>query len=272
MMRSMNPSPLDVSHIVASLTPMSAPLLSVAVRDSVGSTNDVVRERGQDGSFHGAAVLAEEQTQGRGRRGRTWHSPAGANLYCSLGWSFEQPLQTLSGLSLAIGAMIAETVETDYGAELALKWPNDLFHDDRKLGGILVEMVGEDSGRQRVIMGIGLNVDMPMGEGDVISRPWTDLRTVIGAPIDRNELAGRLLSQLAEGLTAVDRYGMGEWLQRWRRWDYLKGRSVVVDGVPPVTGIAAGIDDGGALLVNTASGQSVVAGGEASLLQIGGAP
>ena len=81
-----------------------------------------------------------------------------------------------------------------------------------------------------------------------------------------------LLSQLAEGLTAVDRYGMGEWLQRWRRWDYLKGRSVVVDGVPPVTGIAAGIDDGGALLVNTASGQSVVAGGEASLLQIGGAP
>ena len=62
-----------------------------------------------------------------------------------------EPLQTLSGLSLAIGAMIAETVETDYGAALALKWPNDLFHDDRKLGGILVEMVGEDSGRQRVI-------------------------------------------------------------------------------------------------------------------------
>jgi BirA family biotin operon repressor/biotin-[acetyl-CoA-carboxylase] ligase len=133
-------------------------------------------------------------------------------------------------------------------------------------------MVGEDSGRQQVIMGIGLNVDMPMGEGDVISRPWTDLRTVIGAPIDRNKLAGRLLSQLAGGLTQVDRYGMGDWLQRWRRWDYLKGRSVVVDGVPPVTGIAAGIDDGGALLVDTASGQSVVAGGEASLLQIGGAP
>ncbi len=145
----MNAPPLDVAHIVASLTPVSAPLLSVAVRDSVGSTNDVVRERGQGGSFHGAVVLAEEQTQGRGRRGRTWHSPAGANLYCSLGWSFERPLQTLSGLSLAIGAMIAETVETDYGAELALKWPNDLFHDDRKLGGILVEMVGEDSGRQR---------------------------------------------------------------------------------------------------------------------------
>ena len=136
-----------------------------------------------------------------------------------------------------------------YGAALALKWPNDLFHDDRKLGGILVEMVGEDSGRQRVIVGIGLNVDMPMGEGDAISRPWTDLRTVIGANIDRNELAGRLLSQLAEGLAEVDRYGMGEWLQRWRRWDYLKGRSVVVDGVPPVTGIAAGIDEGGALLV-----------------------
>lgn len=268
-MRVMNAPPLHVAHIVASLTPVSAPLLDVVVRDSVGSTNDVVRERAQDGSLHGAVVLAEEQTQGRGRRGRTWHSPAGANLYCSLGWSFERPLQTLSGLSLAIGAMIAETVETDFGAELGLKWPNDLYHDDRKLGGVLVETVGEDSGRQRVIMGIGLNVDMPMGEGDAISRPWTDLRTVIGESINRNELAGRLLSQLAEGLIDVDRYGMREWLQRWRRRDYLRGRSVVVDGVPPVSGIAAGIDEDGALLVDTASGQSRLAGGEASLIQIG---
>lgn len=268
-MHSMNAPPLDAVHIVASLTPESAPLLNVVVHDSVGSTNDVVRQRGQGRSLHGAVVLAEEQTQGRGRRGRTWHSPAGANLYCSLGWRFERPLQTLSGLSLAIGAMIAETVEADYGAKLALKWPNDLFYEGRKLGGILVEMVGEDSGRQRVIMGIGLNVDMPIGEGDAINRPWTDLRAAIGRPIDRNELAGRLLSQLAEGLTQVDRYGMGEWLQRWRQWDYLKGRSVVVEGVPPVTGIAAGIDDDGALLVDTASGRSVLAGGEASLLQIG---
>ena len=98
--------------------------------------------------------MAEEQTAGRGRRGRSWHSPAGANLYCSLGWRFELALDALSGLSLAVGAMLAEAIAAAYDAHLALKWPNDLYHAERKLGGVLIEMLGERDGHQHVVVGV----------------------------------------------------------------------------------------------------------------------
>jgi BirA family biotin operon repressor/biotin-[acetyl-CoA-carboxylase] ligase len=111
---------------------------------------------------------------------------------------------------------------------------------------------------------------MPSVPAKAIQRPWTDLCTAVGRPIDRNTLAAGVLDQLAGGLQQIDRDGMSDWLDRWRQRDWLKGRSVVVDGSPPVSGQAAGIDDAGALIVETDHGPAAVSGGEASLLSIGG--
>ena len=270
MIRHMSAIPLQANRITALLSDAAASVLTLDVRSAVGSTNDVLRDLADTQSCHGMVVMAEEQTAGRGRRGRSWHSPAGANLYCSLGWCFGLALEQLSGLSLAVGAMLAEAIAEAYDTPLALKWPNDVYHDERKLGGVLIEMLGERDGRQYVVVGVGLNVDMPAVASEVIQQPWTDLCTAVGRSIDRNLLTAGVLDQLADGLQQVDRDGMGDWLERWRQRDLLKGRSVVVDGSPPVKGQAAGIDETGALLVETDHGRSAVSGGEASLLSIGG--
>ena len=270
MIRDMSSIPLHANQISSSLPDATAAVLTVDVRNAVGSTNDVVRELADSQSCHGLVVIAEEQTAGRGRRGRSWHSPAGANLYCSLGWRFELGPERLSGLSLAVGAMLAEAITEMYDIHLQLKWPNDLYHGERKLGGVLIEMLGEADGGRQVVVGVGLNVDMPAVPTEAIQRPWTDLCKAVGRPIDRNPLAAGVLDQLAKGLHQINRDGMSDWLGRWRQRDLLKGRSVVVDGVPPVTGKAAGIDETGALIVETEDGRSAVSGGEASLLSIGG--
>ena len=276
-------TPLNVTAIVDSLSPAAAAMFALEVHDSVGSTNDVVRAflvaddspladgfPFADGS-RGVVALAEEQTQGRGRRGRTWHSPRGANLYLSLGWRFHGPVERLSGLSLAIGAMLAEVIARDFGVDLALKWPNDLFHRERKLGGVLIELLSEQNGAIPVVAGIGLNVNMPLEAAESIQRPWTDLATARGSQLDRNRLAAQLINQLASGLTDIAGGGMGGWLEQWRQRDFLHGRQVLVEGSPTIAGKAAGVDQHGALLVNTETGQSVVAGGEATLLEIGAA-
>ena len=271
MMADMTLTPLNATAIVDSLSVAARAMFTLEVRDSVGSTNDVVREFLLADDSRGVIVLAEEQTQGRGRRGRSWHSPAGANLYLSLGWRFHGPVEKLSGLSLAIGAMLAEAIARDYSVDLALKWPNDLYHAERKLGGVLIELLGQQNGAIPVIAGIGVNVNMPAEGGEAIQRPWTDLATARGAQLDRNRLAAQLISQLASGLVDIADGEMDNWLARWRQRDFLHGRQVLVEGSPTVAGTAAGVDQHGALLVRTETGQSVVVGGEATLLEIGAA-
>ena len=270
-MADMTLTPLSATAIVDSLSVAARAMFTLEVRDSVGSTNDVVREFLSADDSRGVIVLAEEQTQGRGRRGRSWHSPAGANLYLSLGWRFHGPVEKLSGLSLAIGAMLAEVVARDYAVDLALKWPNDLYHGERKVGGVLIELLGQQSGAIPVIAGIGVNVNMPAEGAEAIQRPWTDLATARGAQLDRNRLAAQLISELASGLMDIAGGEMDSWLARWRQRDFLHGRQVLVEGSPTVAGTAAGVDQHGALLVKTAAGQSAVAGGEATLLEIGAA-
>ena len=279
----MTMTPLNANAIVDALSASAAAMFALEIHGSVGSTNDVVRDflvaddssladgSSLAGGSRGVVALAEEQTQGRGRRGRSWHSPAGANLYLSLGWRFHGPVESLSGLSLAIGAMLAEVIARDFEVDLALKWPNDLFHGERKLGGVLIELLGEQNGAIPVVAGIGLNVNMPLEDTKSIQRPWTDLATARGSQVDRNSLAAQLINQLASGLTDIAGGDMGGWLEQWRQRDFLHGRQVLVEGSPTVAGKAAGVDQHGALLVNTQTGQSVVAGGEATLLEIGAA-
>ena len=265
----MQSNPLDRNSIVSRLTPSSRSALNIHVHDTVASTNDNILDLHGAGSCHGAAVFSEMQTAGRGRRGRSWHSPAGANLYCSLGWHFDCSMDALSGLSLVVGAMLGEAIAQCCGVDVQLKWPNDLYFGERKLGGVLIELLGDSEGRQAVAIGMGLNVAMPAQAASVLDRPWTDLSAASGEGVDRNELAAAVLDQLVLGLPTVHSADGAVWLDRWRHRDFLLGRSVVVEGSPPVAGIAAGIDDTGALILHTDTGPRMVAGGEISILEIG---
>ena len=269
-MAHMKRDAMDAQRIVDGLSPSVAQVVSLSVFGSVGSTNDVVRDRENSGELNGFTVLADQQTEGRGRRGKVWHSPAGGNLYLSMGWELDLPLARLSGLSLAVGAMLADAFASDLGAELQLKWPNDFYFDGQKLGGILVEMLPEREGRQCLVLGVGLNVQMPALAPDTIDRPWTDLANVVGAPVDRNRLASLMINAMVSGLDHYDTQGFAYWLSRWRGRDFLLGRSVTVADPAPITGTAAGVSDDGALLIETPSGRLAVSGGEVSVLDFGG--
>ena len=118
-----------------------------------------------------------------------------------------------------------------------MKWPNDLYFGEKKLGGVLIEFLGESHGRQAVVIGMGLNVAMPVSAAVALDRPWTDLSKASGQDIDRNRLGAEVLDQLAMGLPALDSADSAAWLDRWRRRDFLRGRSVVVEGSPPVAGM-----------------------------------
>jgi BirA family biotin operon repressor/biotin-[acetyl-CoA-carboxylase] ligase len=271
MMQSMANNLLCADRVIKALPTAVREVLQVAVYDTVGSTNDVLHGKKGQVDLHGAVVIANQQTDGRGRRGRRWCSPAGANLYCSMGWRFNGSLEKLTGLSLAVGAMVAEQIKTHLGVDLQLKWPNDLYYNEQKLGGILVEVLGDDAGGQSVVIGLGLNVNMPEEEGASIERPWTDLRSAVGAEVDRHALAGAVVAGVADGLAQFAESGFAHWHAVWCRRDYLSGRSIVIDGTPPIAGIACGVDASGALLVESEAGQLAIAGGEASLLEIGAA-
>ena len=184
-----NATPLDATVISEMLPTHILNELDIVVLDIVGSTNDVVRERVRAGGCRGMVAFAEQQTAGRGRRGKSWHSPAGANIYCSVGWQCQGALASLSGLSLAVGAILAESVAAHLGIQLQLKWPNDLFYQERKLGGVLVELLGEQDGGHNAVIGFGLNVSMGRDDNGMIGRPWTDLATASGSEVDRNLLA-----------------------------------------------------------------------------------
>lgn len=269
MIKAMDTIALSQQAIERRLDPAMSALIEVHVCDSVGSTNDAVVDLGPLSEGKTRALLAEEQTLGRGRRGRQWQSPHGANLYCSVAWQFAGPLAALGGLSLAVGADIAGAVAERFGVELDLKWPNDLYHNGRKLGGILVEVKGEGHAGHQCVIGMGVNVRMPDKLGAGIDKPWVDFSSILGAQVDRNDLAAAILSRVVPGLFRFARQGLAPWLPVWAGRDFLCGRKVVVDGQPPITGIATGVDANGALLVDTIEGRVAVAGGEASLIEIG---
>jgi len=201
-------------------------------------------------------LLAETQTAGRGRRGRSWTSPLAAHLYLSLQRCFDGGVAALAGLSIAVGVAAAETLRALGFVAVGLKWPNDLVAGDRKLGGILIEFGGEDAGVVRAVIGIGINVRMPEAAATQIDQPWTDLHA-FGAPLpSRNALAAGMIAPIMHALDQFAEAGLAPFLARWRALDALGGRAVdVIAGVRRESGIALGIDDRGALRVRHADGE-----------------
>ncbi len=261
---------LDAERIAAMLPPsLRARWPAPEVVWEIDSTNAELIRRGAD-CPDGLALLAERQSSGRGRRGRRWASPLAANLYLSLHRRFEGDVAALGGLSLVVGVAVAEALRAlGYGA-VALKWPNDLLVEDRKLGGILIELVGEAAGPMQAVIGLGLNVRMPHAAAQAIDQAWTDLAALRpAAALDRNALAAAVLASLWPALDDFAREGLTPFLPRWAALDAYAGREVrLLMGAGVREGVALGIAPDGGLRVRHSDGdERIYHSGEVSLRQ-----
>ncbi len=236
----------------------------ITVLPVIDSTNQYLMER--IGSLSsGDACVAEYQYQGRGRRGRQWISPFGANLYLSLYWRLEQGPAAAIGLSLVIGIVMAEALHSLGARDVRVKWPNDLYLDDRKLAGILVEISGKAGDAAHLVLGLGINLTMRESVDQVINQGWVNLQEA-GIDIDRNMLAATLVNRLREALPQFEKEGFAPFRKRWQVLDNYFNRPVkLLIGEREIHGIARGIDAQGALLLEQDGEVKPYLGGEISL-------
>jgi BirA family biotin operon repressor/biotin-[acetyl-CoA-carboxylase] ligase len=263
---SVQPEPLDKATILNKLDPLiHDKLTDLNIEATVDSTNSAL-QRLPLSQQHATVILAEHQSSGRGRRGRQWHSPFGRNLYLSLGWRFDKPLSELGCLPLVVALAAAKALNRAGLQGHRVKWPNDLLLDGRKLCGCLVEMQGESRGPCHAVLGVGINVHMPAsGETAGIDQPWTDLHSRL-PEFPRNDLAALLLEELIIQLVLFDDQGFVPFKDVWEAWDGLYGQTIsVYSGSSPVSGVASGIDDLGALLLDTGTQMLKLHSGEVSL-------
>ncbi|QNN45501.1 bifunctional biotin--[acetyl-CoA-carboxylase] ligase/biotin operon repressor BirA [Thermomonas brevis] len=233
-------------------------LAALDVAWSLDSTNSELLRR-ETPANGGAALLAERQTGGRGRRGREWASPLAAHVYLSLARRFDGGLARLGGLSLVAGVAACEVLHALGFAQVRLKWPNDLVVMDgsglRKLGGLLVEGGGEAGGAARAVIGLGLNVRMPPAFAAAIDQPWAELSALSPRPPSRNTLVATLLGHLLPALDEFDVHGLQPFLPRYAALDALAGRAIRVhEGGQVRDAQALGIADDGALRIRDGAG------------------
>jgi len=262
--------PLDGARITELLPATTRPHVArVDTAWILGSTNTTLMERPYPPIGLGEALLAEYQTAGRGRRGRTWVAPPGGSICLSFSWVFREVPRDLRALGLVIGVCAMEALQRLGVAGVGLKWPNDLLINDRKLGGILIELRAESAGPACVVIGIGLNVALGAALLEQISATGI-------APIDlasaglkggqRNAVAAGLISAFVQGLLDFERDGLKAFVQKWMDADALHGRPIAVMGDEGTTkGIARGIDLEGALLVETPQGLLKFISGDVSV-------
>lgn len=229
------------------------------------STNSYLLDKASDHMGKRYAVLAEKQESGRGRRGRTWVSPFGKNIYLSLLWSFSGGLGSLEGLSLVV-AIAVERALSELGVNDAkLKWPNDVYLDQKKLAGILLEVSGEYSGHCQVVIGIGLNVKLSDYDAESIDQPWAQLSEHLESA-DRNKIASTMINHLIKAIEEFDKFGFEPFIDYWTKRDAFLNKEV--DLILPNlirSGIAKGINKKGELLLATADGLEAINAGELSL-------
>lgn len=256
------PAPLQLLNEQEILGQLSQ--ADIAVIPVIDSTNQYLLER-MHSLPSGSVCLAEYQQAGRGRRGRHWFSPFGANLYMSMYWRLEQGPAAAMGLSLVIGIIMAETLRSLGAQDVRVKWPNDIYLHDRKLAGILVELTGKTGDAAQIVMGAGINLAMRTAEAAQINQGWINLQEA-GVTINRNELAATLINRLRKALPVFEQEGLTPFVTRWAELDNFINRPVkLLIGEREVHGIARGIDNQGGLQLEQDGKIQSWVGGEISL-------
>lgn len=237
------------------------------VLQQVDSTNSYLAAKAGQGTPSNTSCFAEQQTAGRGRRGRGWVSPFGNNIYMSLYRKLGIDISAIGGLSLGVGIACIEALDALGVRGIGLKWPNDILFNDRKLAGILIEVTGEQGGPASIVVGIGLNTRMDPGEAEVIDQPWCDLSEIHGSEgLSRNLLAARLLEGVVLALDRFERYGFWPLVDLWNRYDVYKGKKIRLQlGEKSIVGVHRGVSEQGALLLESDGSVVPFHGGEVSL-------
>ncbi len=240
---------------------------TLEIVDSVGSTNTLLMQRAQAGAPGATVIAAEWQSGGRGRQGRAWHAGIGGALTFSLLWRFTQGASSLAGLSLAIGVALARALAKLGVVGAGLKWPNDVVWRGKKLAGILIEMQGDALGPSLAAIGIGVNVRLSAAIRSRIDQDVTDLESASGRTLDRNEVLALLLEELWGVLETFARDGFAPLRREWQHRHAHQDRAVTVilSDTRRESGVARGVAEDGALLVETRTGMRRYHSGEISL-------
>ncbi len=278
---------LDAKRIRAGTLPaMRAKLDTLEVRFEVGSTNSVLLEAGPPPAGKARVCLSELQTQGRGRRGRPWISAFGHSLMISISWNFAEAPRDLPALSLAAGVAVVRALEKLGARQLGLKWPNDIWCDGKKLGGVLIEMRAEGSGPVFMVLGLGLNVSMPKRLENMIERagaqPAWLAQCMASDPsptaaksrdaelrdprVSRNAVAASVLEQLLEMFANYSRHGFAMYREAWSTLDVLQNRPALLRiEHEELLGTARGVDGAGHLLLDAQGQRRTIVSGDVSL-------
>ena len=245
---------------------LKAPSLAwpVHISDSIDYTNAEALRLVDAGCAAPFLVLAEQQTAGRGRRGRKWVSPFAQNVYYSLVLRIEGGLRQLEGLSLVVGLAVMQALRESGVQGAALKWPNDVLVGQKKIAGILLELVGDPADICHVVLGIGINVNMQ--KAAAVDQQWTSVQLETGFPVDRNLLVAQLGLQLQNYLERHRASGFAALQEEWEQNHLWQGRAVsLIAGVNRIDGVVLGVDRQGALRLNVDGVEKIYSGGELSL-------
>jgi BirA family biotin operon repressor/biotin-[acetyl-CoA-carboxylase] ligase len=251
---------LDATAIRLGLPQFAAGRLrNLTVHQAIASTNDALLAVDDLPAGRFDACLAEFQTAGRGRRGRRWLAPFGSGLCLSVNWSFRDAPAALGALSLAAGVAVLRALARHGVAGAGLKWPNDIVHEGRKLGGILIDLRGEAAGPAYVVVGVGLNMRLPARTVEALTADGVEV-------VDIAALGATLVGELALALEEFDARGFAAFAEEWRGADALAGRPVrVLQGERLQEGVARGVDGDGALLLEAGGARRRVLSGEVTV-------
>ncbi len=261
---------LDALHLGAELgAQQKSCLRRLELLFEVDSTNTRLLGAAPPQPGSADVCMSELQHAGRGRLGRRWIAPFGAGVSMSLGWTFSNAANTLSALSLGVGVAVSRAL-TRAGAEgITLKWPNDIWFRDRKIGGVLIESRAEAGGNAHVVIGVGVNVSLPALARQQIEAGGAYVAAVAEACVkrpSRNLVAGAILDELLSMLLQYERLGFAAFRDAWMALDALHDRQAkVMVGKKATLGVARGVDRDGALLLETGDGMQRFVSGEASL-------
>ena len=261
MIEVVNKNPLDKEKILSKLSNEFRSKVVLEVFDTISSTNDYLLRKEKNKNKDIKICIAEEQTKGRGRRGKSWISPKFKNIYFSLNSYLKK--EDLSGLSIAVALSVSKVL-TKINVMSLIKWPNDLLVGNKKICGILIETakVGELT---KVVIGIGINVNMEYSE--LIDQEWTSIKLEKKQSVDRNSIITEMINQLCITLNKFEQEEFDYFLNKFTSLDLLKDKQFTLKDKPNETFIGKGIDNKGLLIAQNLKDQRIVkfSSGEVSL-------
>jgi BirA family biotin operon repressor/biotin-[acetyl-CoA-carboxylase] ligase len=242
--------------------------IEIFVSQSTGSTNDDAKNFLSEQSSLLSIHLSEQQIAGKGRNGKKWISPKGKNIYLSIGWLSNLKYSQLDGLSLALGTILASSLNKFTQNQVGIKWPNDLLIEKKKIAGILIETI-DINNQVGVVIGIGINVHMSEAEGKEIDQSWISLDQVTDSINDRNEIIGDIVNKVFQLTTVFTDEGFKPYKLDYESLDMLKGKKCIVNikGIYKTVDVL-GVNDKGEMLVKDGSENLTLRYGEVSIREL----